>query len=152
MGDIHQPLHDENLSIGGNGIAVNFSGVVTNLHHVWDTSVPERLVGGYALPDAERWASNLTEAIKTGVYKPLAADWLKGIDLSDPVSTALVWAQESNAFICTTVLPEGLDGVHGKELSGEYYESAVPVVQIQVAKAGYRYVVLMKYCCAWLTM
>lgn len=124
--------------MGGNGIAVNYSGVVTNLHHVWDTSIPETLVGGYALPYAESWAGNLTEAIKTGIYQPLTSDWLKGMDLSDPISTALVWAQEANAFVCTTVLPEGLDGVHGKELSGDYYEAAVPVVQMQIARAGYR--------------
>jgi len=138
VGDVHQPLHDENLSIGGNGISVNYTGKITNLHHVWDTSIPEQLVGGYGLPFAEAWAKNLTEAIKNGVYKAEAVSWLKGMDLTDPVSTALVWAEESNAFVCTTVLPEGMDGVKGKELSAEYYAAAVPVVQIQVARAGYR--------------
>lgn len=110
LGDIHQPLHDENLAIGGNGVSVNFSGVVTNLHHVWDTSIPEKLVGGYSLVDAEKWGNNLTEAIKTGVYKAQAADWLEGIDLSDPLTTAMGWAEESNLLICTTVLPDGLGG------------------------------------------
>jgi hypothetical protein len=75
---------------------------------VWDTSIPEKLVGGYTLADAEGWAKNLTEAIKTGVFKAQAADWLTGMDLSDPLSTALVWAGESNAWVCTTVLPEGI--------------------------------------------
>lgn len=138
LGDIHQPLHDENILIGGNGIPVNFSGVATNLHHVWDTSIPEKLIGGYSLTDAEAWAKNLTDAINTGVYKVQATEWLKGMDLSDPLSSSLVWAGESNAWVCTTVLPEGLDGVKGQELSGEYYEAAVPVVQLQIAKAGYR--------------
>lgn len=31
-GDIHQPLHVENLEIGGNGIAVLFNNKTTNLH------------------------------------------------------------------------------------------------------------------------
>lgn len=37
-----------------------------------------------------------------------------------------------------TVLPQGKDGVVDQELGGEYYENAVPVVESQVAKAGYR--------------
>ncbi len=31
-GDIHQPLHVENLEVGGNGIAVLFNNKTTNLH------------------------------------------------------------------------------------------------------------------------
>jgi len=50
----------------------------------------------------------------------------------------LGWAQETNAFICTAVLPEGVEGLEGKDLSDEYYEKAIPVVQLLVAKAGYR--------------
>ena len=34
IGDIHQPLHDENLDIGGNDIDVTFDGTSTNLHAV----------------------------------------------------------------------------------------------------------------------
>ena len=60
------------------------------------------------------------------------------MDLRDPVNTSLKWAQEANQFVCQTVLPEGKEGVTGKELGGEYYEAAVPVIQLQVARAGYR--------------
>lgn len=31
LGDIHQPLHDEALDIGGNTISVTFGGTTTNL-------------------------------------------------------------------------------------------------------------------------
>lgn len=34
VGDIHQPLHDEALEIGGNDIDVTFAGALTNLHHI----------------------------------------------------------------------------------------------------------------------
>jgi hypothetical protein len=34
VGDIHQPLHDENLEYGGNDIDVTFDGTSTNLHHI----------------------------------------------------------------------------------------------------------------------
>ncbi|TVY92305.1 Nuclease S1 [Lachnellula willkommii] len=74
-----------------------------------------------------RWATALTTAIKTGVYKTDAESWLRGIDLSDPVGTSIRWAEEANQFVCQTVLPEGKDAVVGKELGGAYYEAAVPV-------------------------
>lgn len=138
VGDIHQPLHDEALDIGGNTVLVTFGGVKTNLHHVWDTNMPEKLMGGYSLAYAEKWAEALTTAITTGIYKPVAASWLDSIDLADPVMTSLAWAEEANAFVCTTVLPNGVDAVADQELDGDYYTAAVPVIQLQVARAGYR--------------
>ena len=111
---------------------------MVNLHHVWDTSIPEHLIGGYSLAFASAWANNLTIAIKEGIYEPFAEEWLKGIDLGDPITTALGWAQEANAFVCTTVLPGGVEGVEGKELSGEYYDEGIKVVQLQIARAGLR--------------
>jgi hypothetical protein len=117
---------------------VNFTGTSTNLHHVWDTSIPEKLIGGYSMADAHDWANALTIAIKSGVYAPQAESWLEGMNIRDPITTSLAWANEANAFICTTVMPEGAEGILGKELSGEYYENGVPVVQLQVARAGYR--------------
>ena len=98
----------------------------------------EKLVGGYALTDAQRWANTLTTEINTGAFKSQAASWLEGIDITDPVTTSLGWASQTNKFVCTTVLPEGKDGVVGKELNGTYYGVAVPVIQLQVARAGYR--------------
>ena len=100
--------------------------------------MPEKLVGGYSLAFAEKWAKTLTAAIKTGVYKDQAANWLDGIDLSDPVTTSLQWATESNALVCSAVLPDGAEGVEDQELGGNYYESNIPIIQFQIAKAGYR--------------
>lgn len=40
-----------------------------------------------------------------------------------------------NRFI---VFPEGPKAIVGQELSGEYYEKAAPVLDKQVARAGYR--------------
>jgi len=114
--------------------------VPTNLHAVWDTSIPEKLVGGYALADAQRWATNLSQAILNGTYKAHAASWLLGIDLSDPVSSSMIWAKESNTYVCSTVMPNGAAALNGTELDGDYYTTAVPVVQLQIARAGYRYV------------
>ncbi|EDN92757.1 hypothetical protein SS1G_08621 [Sclerotinia sclerotiorum 1980 UF-70] len=145
VGDIHQPLHAENINIGGNTIKVTFNGKETNLHSFWDTAIPEELVGGYSMADAQEWANVLTTAIKTGIYKSQAKSWLEDMNIGDPLTTALGWAKDSNAFICTTVIPDGAEVLQGKELSGEYYESGIPVVELQVARAGYRLA-------AWLDM
>jgi hypothetical protein len=100
--------------------------------------MPEKLVGGYTLADAQRWANTLTTEINSGSFADQAASWLDGIDITDPVTTSLAWASETNAFVCTTVLPGGKDAVENQELSGDYYETAVPVIQLQIARAGYR--------------
>jgi hypothetical protein len=111
--------------------------------------MPEKLVGGYTLADAERWAATLTTEIKTGAFKDQAASWLEGIDITDPVTTSLGWASQTNKFVCTTVLPNGKEGVENQELSGSYYEAAKPVIQLQIARAGYRYV-LYFYMQVWI--
>jgi hypothetical protein len=124
---------------------VLFDGKVTNLHHAWDTSMPEKLIGGYSLDLAQSWADALTTAIQSenGVYNKLATSWLTGLTLSDPVTSALIWATEANAFICTTVLLGGAEALQDQELSGDYYNAAIPVIQLQVARGGYRYVFLL---------
>ncbi|KAI9842160.1 MAG: hypothetical protein M1837_007447 [Sclerophora amabilis] len=134
IGDIHQPLHAEGLEIGGNGIDVTFDGKETNLHSVWDSAIAEKLVGGDSLAFAKDWATNLTTSIKSGPYEQEAASWLTGIDLSDPVASSLVWARDSNAYTCTTVIPDGASAIEDIDLGGAYYEEAAPVVQLQVAK------------------
>lgn len=138
LGDIHQPLHAENLAVGGNTIHVFFESKPTNLHHVWDTSIPEKLVGGYALPYSVLWSQNLTTSILSGPYSAVAKTWLDGLSLEDAEGSALLWATESNALVCTTVLKEGRDAINGTELAGSYYDAATAVVEEQVAKAGVR--------------
>ena len=138
FGDITQPLHDEAEEVGGNDIDVTFDGTSTNLHHIWDTNMPEKLVGGYALSDAHSWATNLTDEINTGAYKSAAASWIKGMDLSDPKTTALNFASDANTFVCSTVLKGGESAVEKGDLSGAYYDAAVPIFTQQIAKGGYR--------------
>jgi hypothetical protein len=100
--------------------------------------MPEKLIGGYSLIDAQGWANNLTAEIKTGTYKSEAQSWLKGLQFNLPINSSLIWAQEANAYVCTTVLSGGVEAVRGQELSGTYYERAVPVINLQIARAGYR--------------
>ena len=141
LGDIHQPLHTENLMRGGNGIEVAFDGHHTNLHHVWDTSIPERLVGGNGASDAVRWADALRADITAGRRwgSDAPAAWGDCLDPSRGSDCALAWAQETNAWVCSYVLPPSYpDGFAGSELNGSYYDGAVDIVELQIARAGWR--------------
>ncbi|KAH7390525.1 S1/P1 nuclease-domain-containing protein [Pyrenochaeta sp. MPI-SDFR-AT-0127] len=138
VGDVHQPLHVENLAVGGNQINVTFNGARTNLHAAWDTAIPQKAIGNFSQANALSWAKTLTSEIKHGKYKKESKTWLKGLNVKDAVSSALVWASDSNKYVCTTVLPNGPDAVFAQELSGAYYETAIPVVHKQIAKAGFR--------------
>lgn len=60
IGDIGQPLHCENLEVGGNNIDVEFDGEDTNLHSVWDTEIPETVSKGSSMTSAKSWAATLT--------------------------------------------------------------------------------------------
>ncbi|KAL2131286.1 hypothetical protein VTI74DRAFT_5292 [Chaetomium olivicolor] len=148
VGDMHQPLHTEDVERGGNGISVKFDGRNFNLHHVWDSSIVEKMVrGAHQRPyDAAReWTEELAREINEGKYAKDRIDWLRAANLSDPIATALAWAGECNAYVCTTVLPEGPEAIRGQELGGDYYEAAAPVIEVQIARAGYRLA-------AWLDM
>jgi len=50
----------------------------------------------------------------------------------------MAWASEANAFVCSTVLKGGVTAVKDKELDGAYYKAAIPVFELQIARAGYR--------------
>ncbi|KAI9803915.1 MAG: hypothetical protein M1825_001795 [Sarcosagium campestre] len=138
IGDIHQPLHDENLERGGNGINVTFDGRKSNLHSVWDSDILEKFAGGDSLSVARDLATNLTKSIKSGKYKTEASSWLTDTDISNARATSLKWAKDANAYICTTVLPEGASAIEDTEIDGAYYDEALPVIELQLAKAGYR--------------
>ena len=138
IGDIHQPLHVENLEKGGNGINVTFDGDDTNLHHIWDTEIPEKLAAG---AEAEAWSQNFTKAIESNDFGD-ASGWTKGISIDDAEGTAMGWANDANDYVCTDVLPDGVDAVEEGDLSGAYFDAHGDVARLQIAKAGYR---LAKY-------
>ncbi|KAK3717286.1 hypothetical protein LTR37_005995 [Vermiconidia calcicola] len=138
LGDITQPLHDEAYKIGGNDVNVTFDGEDRNLHSVWDTEMPEQLRGGDSLTDAEDWAANLTAEINNGTFAAMKKSWLEGLDVDDAQGTALLWAQDANRYVCSTVMPDGQSPLTSEDLYPDYYDSAIDTVELQVAKAGYR--------------
>ncbi|KAH7029776.1 putative nuclease PA3 [Microdochium trichocladiopsis] len=139
IGDITQPLHDEALERGGNDITVTFDGYSTdNLHAIWDTYIPQKDVGGSALTDAQTWSRELISAIDSGTYASTKKSWISGDDIADPVTTATRWAADANALVCSVVMPKGVGALQKGDLYPDYYNSVLPTIEMQIAKAGYR--------------
>jgi hypothetical protein len=138
VGDIHQPLHDENLDVGGNDIDVTYDGSGTNLHHIWDTNMPEEDAGGSSLSTAKSYAAMLTTRIKSGEYESKKSSWVSGMDITDPVASSMIWATDANSYVCSTVFEPGLSYLKSTDLSGNYYDTCKPVFEELIARAGYR--------------
>jgi len=139
VGDITQPLHDEAYELGANDVAVTFDGFSDNLHADWDTYIPEMLIGGATLADAQTWADTLIKDIDSGTYESVKASWIAGDDIDDVITTATAWASDANAFVCSVVMPNGAAALTAmKDLYPTYYDSVLPTIELQIAKAGYR--------------
>lgn len=133
-GDIHQPLHNEGARVGGNTIFVTFDNRTSNLHRVWDTNIIEKYWGTSGTNGSRALAANLTAEIEDGKYERDARAWLRGLKIDDPVGTALSWSRDANSFVCTDVLPDGVEALDGAEVGGEYYRENLPVVLYQIAR------------------
>lgn len=60
----------------------------------------------------------------------------------------MVWASDTNAHVCDTVFADGVASVKTGDLSTNgYYAAAIPVVKLQIAKAGYRLVAVARFPC-----
>ncbi|KAF4549878.1 Nuclease PA3 [Elsinoe fawcettii] len=139
LGDVHQPLHNENYALGGNNIDVTFAGSDRNLHGIWDTQIPERLRGAsYTVAEAKSWATELVAEVKSGSYASSASSW-KTVNVNDAVNQALKWSNEANDYVCTAVAPKGWTAVESGDLATNgYFDSVVPTIEIQIARAGVR--------------
>ncbi|EKM49558.1 uncharacterized protein PHACADRAFT_131239 [Phanerochaete carnosa HHB-10118-sp] len=164
LGDIGQPLHVENYEVGGNDIDAKCSGSSTNLHAAWDTGMLTKNVDANHGSSATTYASYLVGEIQSGSYQSLASSWLSCTSITEPVNNKrhtpsiesdirnlltvrakdttitplecpLVWARDANAYDCTVVFPFSKDE---DACTGTYYTNAIPVIDLQLAKQGYR--------------
>ncbi|CAK4033102.1 nuclease PA3 [Lecanosticta acicola] len=139
VGDITQPLHDEAYEVGANDVDVTFNGDSTNLHHVWDTNAPEQLRGGYTLSDAQAWADDLVTQIEAGNFSSKPSTWIQGLNVDDAKTTALSWATDANAYVCSVVMPDGAQELEDEaDLYPSYYDGITDTIELQIAKGGYR--------------
>lgn len=148
IGDLHCPLHVEGLLRGGNDIPVIWKGKSTNLHFVWDVLIPQSRTNSTEADEhvaAAAWAEQLwninLEDLRPTMFTARGlvntADEILGLE--DNAERLVVrWARETNAWVCRTVLKDGVDGVKRRELSRKYYIEAIPGVEELISNAGWR--------------
>jgi hypothetical protein len=143
IGDLHNPLHVEGLAKGGNGIKVLFGGRGTNLHFLWDFEILLKYTGSTAANEVEAakdWAEKLFngDSENNGMSEDEMWRMREGVVGLQVEELMLAWAKETNRWVCEYVLRDGVEAIVGKELSGDYYEGAVPVVEDLIGNAGRR--------------
>lgn len=136
FGDITQPLHDEAEEVGGNDIKVTWDGADTNLHACWDTQMVEKAAGGgNSTATLDSFSQTLIGRIDSGSYSSEKASWISCVNIETASDCAVGWAQDANAYNCQYVLKTDESG---QELDGDYYTGAEPIIELQLAKGGYR--------------
>nr|BAB96801.1 nuclease Le3 [Lentinula edodes]BAB96802.1 nuclease Le3 [Lentinula edodes] len=146
IGDIGQPLHVEGIERGGNGIHVQCAGKKNNLHSVWDDGIINKLLDDKYDGSVIQWVNSLIERIqqldclRAWIKLPLGvrrrADCPRA-SLDDTLNCPLVWAKESNAYDCSFVWTyDSYEDLCSDD--NDYYSGAVPIIELQIAKQGYR--------------
>lgn len=114
----------------------------SNLHSIWDSDLLETRLREDFHGNMEDYVDDLVDKIHNGEYKSVASSWLSSYGFSDKANSGrleavIEWARDTNGFDCSTVWPD-YDANPEQDLIDSYYEKVIPVVDIQLAKAGYR--------------
>ncbi|KAJ3316749.1 hypothetical protein HDV06_002902 [Boothiomyces sp. JEL0866] len=148
-GDITQPLHVCNRSLGGNQISpVTFDGAqkkgpwTFNLHSIWDYYIPEKRINTDFGGDYKKFQDYLVKKIDTDSFDEKVATFLsdKGIyDLTKVGNSAMAvdWAVDTNFYDCSKVWGP-VDADRNQDFGGAYYQDVIGTVEKQIAKGGYR--------------
>ena len=128
VGDMHQPLHDEdNGDKGGNDRHVILDGHPDNLHWVWDTGLIERI---------DRNPQALATELERRITDHDRATWVKG-SIED-------WVMEGHT-LAQGVAYGDLGTENPAVISPEYERRADLVIEIQLEKAGVRLADLLNH-------
>jgi hypothetical protein len=140
VGDIHQPLHDEDHGDkGGNTVHLTYFGKSTNLHAVWDGGIIEKATGIKVGPhfsvdfqatraEAEKLNNDITAAEVT--------EWAPAGMVGDIKVVTVQWANDSHKLAQQAYkdLPAHRTG----NWAGTYQQKAWPVVEGQLERGGVR--------------
>lgn len=118
-GDLHQPMHMGHATdLGGNRWTVNYFGRDSNLHSVWDSSIPE---------SAHKWTyTEWNEQINRATPEEVEAILIDG--------TPEKWGEET-FIICKDVYSKTPEGT---KISYDYVSEWTPLVEQQFLKGGLR--------------
>jgi hypothetical protein len=121
IGDLHQPLHDEDDNDkGGNTRHVIFDGRPDNLHWIWDTGLLEHIN-----PSPKALAAELESRITPQDREK----WVRG-SIED-------WALEGHR-LAQSVAYEDLPNTNPASITPAYERQANPPIELQLEKAGVR--------------
>jgi S1/P1 Nuclease len=119
IGDLHQPMHvSREEDKGGNTIQVNYSGVGTNLHALWDSKLLDHL----GLDDQQ-----LADKVDHVTADQITA-WQ-----NDPL---IKWIWES--YVISSKLYAEIDAMNGRSIDDSYYQAHIQIVQQRIEMAGVR--------------
>jgi hypothetical protein len=126
VGDIHQPLHDEDDGDkGGNTRHVIFDGKPDNLHWIWDTGLLEHI---------NRNPEALAAEMESKITAQDRAAWTKG-SIED-------WVMEGHR-LAQTVAYGDLGNGDPAPITPAYEQQADRVIETQLEKAGVRLAYLL---------
>ena len=119
VGDLHQPMHvSREEDKGGNTIQLNYDGMGTNLHALWDSKLIdhqgltyEQMASAYDHPTPEQ-----------------VRQWQ-----SDPL---LQWVWES--YQASSSLYAEVDAMKSRAIDDQYYQQHIGIIQDRIEKAGIR--------------
>ncbi|EJU05564.1 nuclease Le1 [Dacryopinax primogenitus] len=144
LGDVTQPLHCENYEYGGNDIDVTFNGDSDDLHSVWYTGIIELNLKTTYDNSVTTYANSLISRIKSGDLTSEAPSWITCVNPTEKLSSRasidslecpIEWARDSNAYDCSFVFTY----TKRSDLAEtSYYTDAIPIIDVQLAKGGYR--------------
>ena len=121
VGDLHQPLHDEDDGDkGGNTRYVIFDGKPDNLHWIWGTGLLEHINRN---PDA------FAVELESHVTAPDRTEWVKG-SIED-------WVLEGHK-LAQCVAYGDLGNENPAPITAAYEQQADPVIELQLEKTGVR--------------
>lgn len=121
VGDLHQPLHDEDdADKGGNARHVIFDGRPDNLHWIWDSGL---------LQDINRSAEVLAPQLESRITAQDRSQWVTG-SLED-------WVMQGHK-LAQKIAYGDLGGQNPAPITSAYEQQADPAIELQLEKAGVR--------------
>ena len=63
--------------------------------------------------------------------------------ISDPITSSMLWANDANSYVCTQVMPNGINVLANQDLSGDYYDNSTATIQYMIAKGMFIVLILL---------
>ncbi len=119
VGDLHQPMHISRAEDkGGNTIQLNYEGMGTNLHSLWDTKLLEH--------------QGLTYEQLADQYDHASPEQIRQWQ-NDPL---MKWIWES--YEISSRLYAEIDAMKSRTIDDNYYQAHIAIIRERIEKAGIR--------------